>query len=37
MTALIADPKCLRHDTGFGHPECPERFTAVHAKPPDLS
>jgi len=30
MTALIADPKCLRHDTGFGHPECPERFTAVH-------
>ncbi len=30
MTALIAGPKCLRHDTGFGHPECPERFTAVH-------
>lgn len=30
MTALVADPKCLRHDTGFGHPECPARFTAVH-------
>ena len=30
MTALVADPKCLRHDTGYGHPERPERFTAVH-------
>jgi len=30
MTALIADPKCVRHDTGFGHPERPERFTAVY-------
>ena len=29
MTALVADPKCLRHDTGFGHPEVPARFTAV--------
>jgi acetoin utilization deacetylase AcuC-like enzyme len=29
VTALVADPKCLRHDTGFGHPERPERFTAV--------
>jgi acetoin utilization deacetylase AcuC-like enzyme len=29
MTALVADPKCLRHDTGFGHPERAERFTAV--------
>jgi acetoin utilization deacetylase AcuC-like enzyme len=29
MTALIADPKCLRHDTGFAHPEVPARFTAV--------
>ncbi len=30
MTALVADPKCLRHDTGFGHPECPARYTAVY-------
>jgi len=29
MTALVADSKCLRHDTGFGHPERAERFTAV--------
>jgi len=29
MTALVADPGCLHHDTGHGHPESPERFTAV--------
>jgi acetoin utilization deacetylase AcuC-like enzyme len=29
MTAFIADPQCLNHDTGFGHPERPARFTAV--------
>jgi acetoin utilization deacetylase AcuC-like enzyme len=28
-TALVADPKCLRHITGFGHPERPERYSAV--------
>lgn len=29
MTALIADAHCQQHDTGHGHPECPERFVAV--------
>lgn len=29
MTGLGADPLCLKHDTGFGHPECPERYEAV--------
>ncbi len=29
MTAFVADPQCLKHDTGFGHPEKPARFTAV--------
>ncbi|HEY3899863.1 MAG TPA: histone deacetylase [Chthoniobacter sp.] len=29
MTALVADAYCLEHDTGHGHPECPERFTSV--------
>lgn len=29
MTALIADPACLRHDTGPGHPERSARFEAV--------
>ncbi len=29
MTALLADPTCLRHDTGPGHPESPRRFEAV--------
>jgi acetoin utilization deacetylase AcuC-like enzyme len=28
-TALVADPKCLRHITGFAHPERPERYSAV--------
>jgi acetoin utilization deacetylase AcuC-like enzyme len=28
-TGLAADPLCLKHDPGFGHPECPERFEAV--------
>ena len=31
MTALLADPVCREHDTGFGHPERPERFDAVLA------
>jgi acetoin utilization deacetylase AcuC-like enzyme len=29
MTGLAADALCLKHDTGFGHPECPERYEAV--------
>ena len=29
MTALVADPACLRHDTGPGHPERSARFEAV--------
>lgn len=29
MTGLAADPLCLRHNPGFGHPECPERYEAV--------
>ena len=31
MTGLAADDLCLKHDTGFGHPECPERYRAVMA------
>src|SRR5580658_6073660 len=31
MTGLAADRLCLRHDPGFGHPECPERYEAVIA------
>lgn len=30
-TGLAADPLCLKHDTGYGHPECPERYEAVIA------
>jgi acetoin utilization deacetylase AcuC-like enzyme len=29
MTGLAADPLCLKHDPGYGHPECPERYEAV--------
>ena len=28
-TGLAADRLCLKHDPGFGHPECPERYEAV--------
>jgi len=31
MTGLAADPLCMKHDTGFGHPECKERYEAVMA------
>ena len=31
VTGLAADALCLKHDTGFGHPECPERYEAVIA------
>jgi acetoin utilization deacetylase AcuC-like enzyme len=30
-TGLAADAFCKKHDTGFDHPECPERFDAVMA------
>jgi acetoin utilization deacetylase AcuC-like enzyme len=30
-TGLAADPLCLKHDPGYGHPECPERYDAVVA------
>jgi acetoin utilization deacetylase AcuC-like enzyme len=29
MTGLAADALCLKHNPGFGHPECPERYEAV--------
>ena len=30
MTTLLYNhPVCLEHDTGFGHPECPARLTAI--------
>lgn len=30
MTTLFyTHPVCLEHDTGFGHPECPARLTAI--------
>lgn len=28
-TLLYTHPVCLEHDTGFGHPECPARLTAI--------
>ncbi len=28
-TLLFTHPVCLEHDTGFGHPECPARLTAI--------
>lgn len=29
MTGLAADPLCMQHDPGYGHPECRERYEAV--------
>lgn len=29
MTGLVTDPAALLHDTGPGHPECPQRVTAI--------
>jgi acetoin utilization deacetylase AcuC-like enzyme len=29
MTVLFTHPACLDHDTGPGHPECPDRLRAV--------
>ncbi len=31
MTGLAADRFCLKHDTGYGHPECRERYEVVMA------
>jgi acetoin utilization deacetylase AcuC-like enzyme len=28
-TVLFTHPACLEHDTGLGHPECPERLKAI--------
>lgn len=28
-TTLFTHPACLEHDTGLGHPECPERLSAI--------
>lgn len=28
--AYITHPDCLRHEMGAGHPECPQRLTAIH-------
>ncbi len=29
LTAYITHPDCLLHNMGVGHPECPERLTAI--------
>jgi len=29
MTGLAADSLCMKHDPGYGHPECRERYEAV--------
>ncbi|MDR7270348.1 acetoin utilization deacetylase AcuC-like enzyme [Pelomonas saccharophila] len=29
LPAYISHPDCLRHDMGEGHPECPQRLTAI--------
>jgi acetoin utilization deacetylase AcuC-like enzyme len=36
-TALLLDPVFKRHDTGAGHPECPERYDAITAALAPLS
>ena len=30
LGAYITHPDCARHDMGAGHPECPERLSAIH-------
>ncbi|MET3494447.1 histone deacetylase family protein [Variovorax boronicumulans] len=30
LSAYITHPDCARHDMGAGHPECPERLSAIH-------
>lgn len=29
QTAYVTHPDCLKHDMGMGHPECPQRLTAI--------
>lgn len=29
---IVADEQCLRHNTGWGHPESPERFTVTRQR-----
>ncbi|AOZ50168.1 histone deacetylase family protein [Chromobacterium vaccinii] len=29
LTAYVTHPDCLQHNMGAGHPECPERLTAI--------
>jgi acetoin utilization deacetylase AcuC-like enzyme len=29
-TAYITHPDCLRHEMGLGHPECPDRLSAIN-------
>jgi len=29
LTAYVTHPECLQHNMGVGHPECPERLTAI--------
>ncbi|MFM8610549.1 MAG: histone deacetylase family protein [Burkholderiaceae bacterium] len=29
-TGFFSHPDCLRHEMGAGHPECPERLSAIH-------
>ena len=30
-TLLMTDPRFLEHDTGVGHPECPQRLSQLKA------
>ncbi len=30
VTAIVADPVFMKHDTGPGHPECPERLESIY-------
>ena len=30
LTAYITHPDCARHEMGAGHPECPQRLSAIH-------
>ncbi|HEY5632442.1 MAG TPA: histone deacetylase family protein [Burkholderiaceae bacterium] len=31
-TAYLSHPSSLRHEMGYGHPECPERVAAIHER-----
>jgi Deacetylases, including yeast histone deacetylase and acetoin utilization protein len=30
VTAYLTHPVCLQHDMGAGHPECPQRLSAIN-------